>query len=566
MEFFTKTKAIKLRSHLDKYLIADEDQETVRQTRRGSSRKAARWFVELVDEKSDVIRLKSCYGRYLTASDMPFLLGMTGKKVIQTGLPENISDNWKLEWEPIRDGFQVKLKSWCGKFLRANGGTPPWRNSITHDEPHTGSTRKWILWDIEEVQVLENDSLVDYLSSMSSFSTVSGDVLEAISDDYKGSEAGSPLSAVSSGRTRRLTLIKSMSPRLLLSPNKKEASGEMPIQGRDYSTRSNKSTNPDCYYNLFSPTNSNKFRSGMDFFHRAKAVRLRSHHDKYLLAEDDEESVTQDRNGSSKTAKWTVEPVPGSDFIIRLKSCYGKYLTASNQPFLLGMTGRKVLQTLPRRLDSSVEWEPVREGGQMKLKTRYGNFLRANGGLPPWRNSVTHDIPHRTSTQEWILWDVDVVEIQVLQSPTGPAPNHDLNKIVSHSDSLDFESSSPSSISIKSGNYSRQESSDSNVSSPRKSKGRTLYYHVADESGEVDDDATVGYSLNFKGNGVDELTQKLKEDTGLEDIVVCTRSPLNGKLYPLRLQLPPNNADMHVIVVQSSSNAARDFAKQGVPL
>ena len=77
---------------------------------------------------------------------------------------------------------------------------------------------------------------------------------------------------------------------------------------------------------------------------------------------------------------------------------------------------------------------------------------------------------------------------------------------------------------------------------------------MADESGEVDDDATVGYSLNFKGNGVDELTQKLKEDTGLEDIVVCTRSPLNAKLYPLRLQLPPNNADMHVILVQSSSN------------
>lgn len=216
MEFFTKTKAVKLRSHLEKYLIADEDLETARQTRHGSSRKAAIWFVELVDEKSHVIRLKSCYGRYLTASDMPFLLGMTGKKVIQTELSENNFDNWKLEWEPIRDGFQVKLKSWCGKFLRANGGTPPWRNSVTHDEPHTGSTRKWILWDIEAVQEIGNDSLKDYLSSMSSFSTVSDDVLDAISDDYKGSEAGSPISVVSSGRTPRLTLVKSMSPRLSL--------------------------------------------------------------------------------------------------------------------------------------------------------------------------------------------------------------------------------------------------------------------------------------------------------------------------------------------------------------
>ncbi|KAL3643177.1 hypothetical protein CASFOL_013992 [Castilleja foliolosa] len=34
------------------------------------------------------------------------------------------------------------------------------------------------------------------------------------------------------------------------------------------------------------------------------------------------------------------------------------------------MTGRKVLQTLPKRLDSSVEWEPIRENGAIKLKTR----------------------------------------------------------------------------------------------------------------------------------------------------------------------------------------------------
>ncbi|OMO51652.1 hypothetical protein CCACVL1_29668 [Corchorus capsularis] len=286
----------------------------------------------------------------------------------------------------------------------------------------------------------------------------------------------------------------------------------------------------------------------MDLFHNAKAVRLRSHHDKYLLAEEDEESVTQDRNGSSKNARWFVEFVPGHQNIIRLKSSYNKYLTASNQPFLLGMTGRKVLQTLPRRLDSSVEWEPIREGSQVKLKTRYGNFMRANGGLPPWRNSVTHDIPHRTSTQDWVLWDVDIVEIQVRSPGSGQQP-----PVIPHSDSLDFGSSSPSSLAAKSGHFTRQESSDSYVGSPPKSEGRTIYYHVADDSGEVDDEAVEGYSFSFKGNGVEELTRKLKEETGLVDIVVCTRSPLNGKLYPLRLQLPPNNADMHVVVVPSAS-------------
>lgn len=195
----------------------------------------------------------------------------------------------------------------------------------------------------------------------------------------------------------------------------------------------------------------------MEFFNNAKAVRLRSHHDKYLLAEEDEEAVTQDRNGSSKSAKWIVELVSESPPILRLKSCYGKYLTASNQPFLLGMTGRKVLQTLPRRLDSSLEWEPIREGSQVKLKTRYGNFLRANGGLPPWRNSVTHDIPHRTATQEWVLWDVDVVEIQVKAHDVKHQESHKV-QAVSHLDSLDFDSSSsPSFGSGKSGNFSRQE-------------------------------------------------------------------------------------------------------------
>lgn len=155
----------------------------------------------------------------------------------------------------------------------------------------------------------------------------------------------------------------------------------------------------------------------MDLFHRAKAVRLRSHHDKYLQAEDDEESVCQVRNGSSKNVRWTVEFL--DEGYLRLKSCYGRFLTASNIPFLLGMTGRKVLQTIPSKLDSSLEWEPIREGFHIKLKTHYGNYLRANGGVPPWRNSVTHDIPQRSATQDWILWEVDIVEIQV-ESPSRP--------------------------------------------------------------------------------------------------------------------------------------------------
>ncbi|XP_042513310.1 uncharacterized protein LOC122088195 [Macadamia integrifolia] len=278
----------------------------------------------------------------------------------------------------------------------------------------------------------------------------------------------------------------------------------------------------------------------MELFHNAKAVRLRSHHEKYLLAEEDEEGVCQERNGSSKRARWTVEFIENAN-VIRLKGFYGKYLTASNVPFLLGMTGRKVLQTLPRRLDSSVEWEPIREGFQIRLKTRYGNFLRANGGLPPWRNSITHDVPHRTATQDWVLWDVDIVEIKV-DSPPRPTP------VVTRQDS---EPTSPK--------LSKQESIDSYVCTPPKPDGRSIYYNIADDKGDVQD-AIEGPNFIFKGSSVDELTQKLEEETGLEGITVCSRNILNGKLYPLRLHLPPNNVTMHVVVVPASSKAARDFA------
>lgn len=96
------------------------------------------------------------------------------------------------------------------------------------------------------------------------------------------------------------------------------------------------------------------------------------------------------------------------------------------------------------------------------------------------------------------------------------------------------------------------QSSDSGVHSPpKREEGRTIYYHVANEYGEVDDDEEA-FVITFKGNGVDELTQRLEEETGLTGITVCSRSPLNGKLYPLRLQLPPNHVTMNVVVIQSS--------------
>ncbi|XP_047332118.1 uncharacterized protein LOC124935742 [Impatiens glandulifera] len=277
----------------------------------------------------------------------------------------------------------------------------------------------------------------------------------------------------------------------------------------------------------------------MELFQNAKAVRLRSSHGKYLHANEDDDSVTQDKDGSSKSSRWTVEFIPNSDNAIRLKSFYGKYLTASNMPFLLGMTGRKVLHTLPPRLDSSIEWEPIKDGNQAKLRTRYGQFLRANGGLPPWRNSVTHDVPHRSSTQDWIFWDVHVMEILVVNSPKVAAPT-------------------PTPAA------KRQESG---VATAAKGggDGRTIYFKVADDLGNVEEG---GEEMNivFRGNGVDELSRRLEEETGIEDIIVCSKNPLNGKLFPLMLQLPPRSVTMHLVLVPADSKVGRDFEKAGMVL
>lgn len=275
----------------------------------------------------------------------------------------------------------------------------------------------------------------------------------------------------------------------------------------------------------------------MELFRNAKTVRMRSHHDKYLVADDDKESVVQDRHGGSKRARWTVEYVNSVEgvCIIRLKSCYDKYLTATDEHFLMGVTGNKVKQRVPQRLDSSVEWEVFRDGMHAKLKTRYGNFLRANTGVPPWRNSITHDVPSRTHTQDWILWDVEILEYY--------PPEEEPKKEV--------EDSEFDTFSLKSPDGGRLEPASSG-----KHDGRIIHYNIVDDDGNI---VEGDKSLFFKGNGLEGLTRALEEETGLANVTACSCNPLNGKLYPMMLDLPPNHVKLHVYVVPSSSKAAKEF-------
>ncbi|XP_047309725.1 uncharacterized protein LOC124913158 [Impatiens glandulifera] len=492
MEFFTKARAIKLRSHNNKYLVADDDQKTIRQSRNSSSTKS-RWIIELVEGGSS-IRLKSCHGFYLTATSESFLLGMTGNKVIQSQ-PDSLKE-LPIEWTPKRVGPKVELRSFGGKCLRANGGPPPWRNSVTHDEPHMNSTLNWVLWDVEPIEVPENGSMKEYLSMMSTVSSVSDDLL---------SELGSPVSPRSNYNSPRPSFMEKNSHRFSIN-------------------------------------------KAINLFENAKAVRLLSHHGKYLHADEDQESITQDRDGSSKTARWTVEFVPGADKVIRLRSYNNKYLTASNIPFLRGLSGRKVVLTVPHRLDSSVEWEPIHEGNKVKLRTRYGQFLRANNGLPHWRNSVTHDIPRRTSTQGWILWSVDILEI--LPKSTRPQ---------------EISNNETPSTKIQEQEQEQEQAQAKTQAQVKIVDGRTIYYKIADESGNIEDEVEE-MCFTFRGNGVEDLSRQLEEEIGIEDLIVCSRNPLNGKLFPLMLQLPPASVVLHLIVVPADSKVGRDLERRGMVL
>ncbi|KAG2320896.1 hypothetical protein Bca52824_014109 [Brassica carinata] len=379
MELFTNGNTVKLRSHLDKFLVAENDQKHIRQSRKGGYTRLSVWTVETVVGKPNLIRLKSCHGTYLTASSKPLLLGMNGEKVTQTQSSDNPMD-MQTHWEPEGDGVSVKLKSWCGKWMRANGGSPPWRNSVTHDEPHTSRTKNWLLWDVITVDVLDLGNMSDGCES-----SLSSPVSPSLSRLGFWSAPGSPVSAVKSKKSLgRFTSfgLRSMSPRW--SPKLQKE--------KTWSFKEKETV------------------SAMEIFQNAKAIRIRSSHNKFLGAADDEETLIQKKKGSTKNTQWTVEPVRDSNHVIRLKSCYGKYLTSINERFMLGAKGKKVIQLMPIQLDSSVEWEPVREGSKILLRTRYGSYLRANSGPPPLRKSVTHNKRH-SATQESISWEIDVVEI-----------------------------------------------------------------------------------------------------------------------------------------------------------
>ncbi|KAL3676848.1 hypothetical protein R1sor_026796 [Riccia sorocarpa] len=343
----------------------------------------------------------------------------------------------------------------------------------------------------------------------------------------------------------------------------------------------------------------------MEFFEKAKTVRLKSWHGKYLWADEDGYKVYQCKEPMNIRAQWRVERDPDSR-VIRLKSCHHSYLTASDEEFLLGMTGNKVVQTKPKKIDSSVEWEPIKENTrQFKLKTSHGNYLRANkAATPPWRNSITHDIPSRMAKhQDYLLWEAEIVwesnasSVSVLdsndhrgESPDRLAAPHKpyvsaenkpalSDSVLSDSESVYEEdesrrstfADSPPETPSSSGTTSHAShvpyvptsarpvpSRPVSTPGPR-AEGRTIYYAVADnieQARHLQDDSDWP-SFQFKGHSLNALKTALQELLDIEDdILLCARQH-SSNTYKLTLpNLPPKNADMHIIVVKASSSSS----------
>ncbi|XP_071739000.1 uncharacterized protein [Rutidosis leptorrhynchoides] len=156
----------------------------------------------------------------------------------------------------------------------------------------------------------------------------------------------------------------------------------------------------------------------MELFQDNMIIRLKNGQDRYLIAHRDEISVSKSRDGFTKNAQWTIELNDKES--LYLKSCYEKYLTASNQPSIPGMIARnlKIIQNQPVKKNTSHLWLPVGQSDPQEphsfwLKTLHGSYLKSHSGPPPLGNVITHDLLQQdklNSQNKKITWHVEIVD------------------------------------------------------------------------------------------------------------------------------------------------------------
>ena len=101
--------------------------------------------------------------------------------------------------------------------------------------------------------------------------------------------------------------------------------------------------------------------------------------------------------------------------------------------------------------------------------------------------------------------------------------------------------------------------------SMHQTEDRTISYLIATDYGNVYEGRGVG-SFIFTGSSTSELTRRLQEETGLNDIYVCAWSRLNHHYIPLGKQLLPKYEFTHHMTVFNASSRGEFSSFHGCEL
>ncbi|EEE66723.1 hypothetical protein OsJ_23406 [Oryza sativa Japonica Group] len=333
----------------------------------------------------------------------------------------------------------------------------------------------------------------------------------------------------------------------------------------------------------------------MELFERARTVRLRGHHDKYLYAEEDESRVSQDRSASSPERavvrragpprpRRPPPPQPLRPLPLRLQRALPPRRhrpqgppalpTASTPP---SSGSPSATAPTPASAPATATTFPRQRAAPAVAPIRHPTTsptATPGGSSGPSRSSKV--LPESLVPAP-IASDDDPAAPHYKTPSRGPSPvptpalapaSPPRHRPASPPSYLARPPPPPPGYIEPPQGYieppppeptlARIESTESFSLPLHKVDGRAIHYHIGDDNGDIGDDQE-GHSFTFNGTSLEELLERLQEETGLNDVIICSRSPINGKLMPLRLQLPPNNAAMHIVLVRESSKVAKSF-------
>ncbi|CAL9086197.1 unnamed protein product, partial [Musa textilis] len=214
------------------------------------------------------------------------------------------------------------------------------------------------------------------------------------------------------------------------------------------------------------------------------------------------------------------------------------------------------------------EWYPVREGLFVQLRCSFGDYLRARVGHPIFPNSVMVDRPSGERMGLSYLWEVHLIRLDE------PPPRRPLSQAAGPSGASSSTAAIPSSSTIvpaavsmageASSSAMAAGPSSSTVSPPSVFKvyESEVFLRpsvIADDAGKADDPQEVLTSRLF-GACTAELTSKLREKTGLDDVFVCARSWRDQSVFvPLHEEVPSMLECTHHLVVFNANSEVRAY-------